>query len=86
MTTNAQHYPTYLGKIRGFLRFCRSRAGGKAGHGCNTCPLFDGVWCSPTCALRWLHAPYSPIHNKQREKITQDDLFTTEDTDNGNEI
>lgn len=79
MITNAEHYPTSLGKIRGFLRFCRH-------HTCRTCPLFDGDRQSRLCALRWLPAKYEPIHNRERADIIQDDLFATEDTNNGNEI
>ena len=79
MTTNAEHYPTSLGKIRGFLRFCRR-------HTCRTCPLFDGDRLSRLCALRWLSVKYEPIHNRERADIIQDDLFSTEDPNNGNEI
>lgn len=70
--TNGQHYPTPLGRIRGFLRFCRR-------HACRTCPVFDGDRTSRLCALRWLNADFHPIHNRPSVRVTQDDLFAKED-------
>ena len=66
--TNAEHFPTYLGKARGFLRYCRA-------HTCRSCPLFDGDFHSRLCALRWLHAPYAPIARRDATVPAQGDLF-----------
>ncbi len=71
MKTDVEHYPTSLGKIRGFLRFCRANT-------CRTCPLYDGDRLSRLCALRWLDADFRLIHNKPRAKVTQDE-FALED-------
>ena len=79
MQTNAEHYPTPLGRIRGFLRFCRR-------HTCRTCPLFDGDRVSRLCGLRWLTAMFEPIHNRERADITQEDLFYKEDEEDAQEI
>jgi hypothetical protein len=69
--TNAEHFPTYLGKARGFLRYCRA-------HTCRSCPLFDGDFHSRLCALRWLSATFAPIQGKERADIDQGDLFAEE--------
>ena len=79
MQTNAQHYPTPLGRIRGFLRYCRR-------HTCRTCPLFDGDRLSRLCGLRWLTVMFEPIHNRERADITQGDLFYKEDEEDAQEI
>ncbi len=79
MKTNAEHYPTSLGRIRGFLRFCRH-------HTCRTCPLFDGDRLSRLCALRWLSAAFTPIHNDPFAPVAQDDLFTIDDNQEENHV